>query len=118
MTSAALDTLAYAKRLRDAGVPVAQAEAHAEAARDFVSGDLATKADVVALQASGKADLAELKAEISALKSDLGSFRADVDQRFVMVDQKLQALEQRLIVKLGAMLVVGVAVLGTIFRLT
>ncbi len=32
----AFDTLSYAKRLREAGVPVGQAEAHAEAARDFI----------------------------------------------------------------------------------
>src|ERR1700684_1957397 len=31
----ALDTLGYAKHLRDHGVPSDQAEAHAEAARDF-----------------------------------------------------------------------------------
>jgi hypothetical protein len=31
----AFDTLGYAKRLRDAGISVEQAEAHAEAARDL-----------------------------------------------------------------------------------
>jgi hypothetical protein len=42
----AFDTLGYAKRLRDAGVPQAQAEAHAEAAREFVMGELVTKTDL------------------------------------------------------------------------
>jgi hypothetical protein len=42
----AMDTLGYAKRLRDAGVPQQQAEAHAEAARDFVMGELVTKTDL------------------------------------------------------------------------
>ena len=42
----AFDTLAFSKRLRDKGVPQEQAEAHAEAIREFVMTDLATKADI------------------------------------------------------------------------
>jgi len=42
----AFDTLGYAKRLRDAGISTAQAEAHAEAARDFVMAELVTKTDL------------------------------------------------------------------------
>jgi hypothetical protein len=44
----AFDTLGYAKRLRDAGVPQQQAEAHAEAAREFVMAELCTKTDLAA----------------------------------------------------------------------
>jgi hypothetical protein len=42
----AFDTLGYAKRLRDGGVPNPQAEAHAEAARDFIMTKLVTKQDL------------------------------------------------------------------------
>jgi hypothetical protein len=42
----AFDTLGYAKRLRDGGVPNAQAEAHAEAAREFIMTELVTKQDL------------------------------------------------------------------------
>ena len=42
----AFDTLGYSKRLREAGVPQQQAEAHAEAAREFVMGELVTKTDL------------------------------------------------------------------------
>jgi hypothetical protein len=42
----AFDTLGYAKRLREAGVPQQEAEAHAEAAREFVMGELVTKSDL------------------------------------------------------------------------
>jgi hypothetical protein len=42
----ALDTLGYAKHLRDHGVPNEQAEAHGEAARDFVMTELVTKLDL------------------------------------------------------------------------
>ena len=41
-------TLGYAKRLRDAGVPNPQAEAHAEAAREFIMGEVVTKTDMQA----------------------------------------------------------------------
>ena len=42
----AFDTLGYAKRLREAGIPQAQAEAHAEAAREFSMAELVTKTDL------------------------------------------------------------------------
>jgi hypothetical protein len=44
----AFDTLGYAKRLRSAGISQEQAEAHAEAARDFVMAELVTKSDLQA----------------------------------------------------------------------
>jgi hypothetical protein len=43
-----LDTLGYAKHLRESGVPSNQAEAHAEAARDFTMAELVTKIDLEA----------------------------------------------------------------------
>jgi hypothetical protein len=42
----AFDSLSYAKHLRDHGVPQDQAEAHAEAARQFIMAELVTKADL------------------------------------------------------------------------
>jgi hypothetical protein len=42
----AFDTLGYAKRLRDAGLPANEAEVHAEAARDFIMAELMTKQDL------------------------------------------------------------------------
>jgi hypothetical protein len=46
--SIAFDTLGYAKRLREAGVNQKTAEAHAEAARDFIMAELVTKTDLAA----------------------------------------------------------------------
>jgi hypothetical protein len=43
----AFHTLGYAKRLRERGIPPDQAEAHAEAARDFIMIHLVTKEDLV-----------------------------------------------------------------------
>jgi len=64
MTTLTMDTLAYAKRLRGAGINDRQAEAMAEALAAEIygaGGELATKADLVA-------GLAELRTEISALE--------------------------------------------------
>lgn len=44
----AFDTLGYSKRLREAGYSQKQAEAHAEAARDFIMAELVTKTDLTA----------------------------------------------------------------------
>jgi hypothetical protein len=42
----AFDTLGYSKRLQEGGIPRSQADAHAEAARDFVMTELVTKTDL------------------------------------------------------------------------
>ena len=42
----AFDTLSFARHLRDHGVPQEQAEAHAEAARQFIMVELVTKQDL------------------------------------------------------------------------
>ena len=66
MTASApgFDTLAYARRLKEAGVDEAQAEAHAEAVRDATTEGVATKADIVRLEAKIETGLASLKADV------------------------------------------------------
>ena len=73
------DTLAYARALKGAGVPEQQAEAHAEALRDIVSDEVATKIDIAsvktdlaAVEANLKTDIAELKGEVNLLKWMMG----------------------------------------------
>jgi len=64
MSTAIFDTLQYAKRLREAGVPEKQAEVQAEALREIEQSrfdELATKADI-----------ARLEGEIKLLKWMLG----------------------------------------------
>ena len=48
--SATFDSLGYAKRLESVGVPRAQAEAQADALRDLIEGQLATKRDLRELE--------------------------------------------------------------------
>ena len=88
----AFDTLGYAKRLRDAGISQGQAEAHAEAAREFVMGDLVTKADLLVV-----------KADLQALRADLHA--------------AMDTLSLRLTLRLGVMLAAGLATLAAIIKL-
>src|SRR5579872_6079504 len=66
MPSAHFDTLAYCKRLKNAGVPEAQAEAHAEALAETVDKNLATKQDIKTL----KHDIKELRHDIKTLEKN------------------------------------------------
>ena len=65
------DTLVYARRLKEAGVDEAQAEAHAEAVRDAITEGVATKADI----ADVRTDIARLEARM--LKVAIGIVAAN-----------------------------------------
>ena len=96
----AFDSLGYAKRLRDRGIPQEQAEAHAEAARDFIMAELVTKPDLFAV----KADLQNAMASLEA--------RMKVD-----MENLSENLSLRLTVRLGVMLAAGIAALAAIMKL-
>jgi hypothetical protein len=83
----------YARRLQDAGISRSQAEAHADAAREFDMGELVTK-------------------------TDLQTAIAHVDAKFETFDSKLENLSLRLTARLGVMLAAGIALLGAINKLT
>ena len=106
----AFDTLGYAKRLRDAGVTSEQAEAHAEAARDFIMTELVTKTD--------------LETAETILRQEMALGFQRVDARFQQVDARFQQLEAaidnltlRMTVRLGGMIAVAVAILAAINKL-
>jgi hypothetical protein len=81
----AFDTLGYAKRLRDA-------EAHAEAAREFIMTELLTKQDLLVI----KQDLLATKQELQAA---------------------MDTLALRLTVQLGGIVVAGLGALALLIRL-
>ena len=115
------DSLGYAKRLRDRGVPNDQAEAHAEAARDFLMPELATKADVLAI----KSDLlateqrlrTEFRAGITELQTELRTGIAELRTSVSELDTRIDTQTLRLTVRLGAMLVVGFGALATVLTI-
>jgi hypothetical protein len=86
----AFDSLGYAKHLREGGVPQEQAEAHAEAVRDYVIQEIATKADLQAMESKLTAALNQLEGRLTL----------------------------KLTLRLGAMIAAGVAILAAIVKLT
>jgi hypothetical protein len=114
----AIDTLSYARRLEQAGVPRAQAEAHAEAVHALVREEVATKADVETVKRDLQRDLQEvearLKSEIRELDLRLGGKIDGVETR---LDAKIDQLESRIAVKLGGMLAPAVALTVALVKL-
>jgi len=97
------DTLGFSKRLREGGVPQEQAEAHAEAARDFVMAELVTKTD---LQAALLSLETRLEAKIGDLEAKIGGLEAKIENQSL-----------RLTIRLGIMLAAGIAALAAIIKL-
>ncbi|OJY74666.1 MAG: hypothetical protein BGP12_06850 [Rhodospirillales bacterium 70-18] len=110
----AFDSLAYAKRLRDAGVDAKQAEAHAESARDFVMGELVTRHDLEVVRR-------ELDTSIAAVRGDLDTTRRELDTSIAAARRDTEsAIDRqtlRLTVRLGGIVAIGVAALATIIKL-
>lgn len=78
MTTLTFDTLAYVKKLREAGVDEKQAEAQAAALATVLksgTGDLATQRDVESLRSDLKRDLEVLRSE---LKKDIAETKAEL----------------------------------------
>ena|ERR1043166_191115 len=98
------DSLGYAKRLRGSGVPQEQAEAHAEAARDFIMAELVTKSDLLATKQELQT---ELRTSVAELRTGIAEVRSNMDTQTL-----------RLTVRLGAMLAVAIGALATIMKLT
>jgi len=81
----ALDTLAYARRLREAGFSERQAEGQAEALAAAMTDTLATRQD-----------LRELETRIDARLDRVDARFDRVDARFVQVDSRIDSLERRM----------------------
>ena len=84
------DSLGYARHLREHGVPQEQAEAHADAARMFIMRELVTNEDL----------------------------RLALDNAVLQLTNRIDNLSLRLTVRTGVMIAAGVAILGTLLKLT
>lgn len=96
MSAIAFDTLAYAKKLKLAGVPEAQAEVQAEAMAELVEERLATKRD------------------LKDLEERLVSQMRGMEER---LNSKIQELEYKMTLRLGSMMVVAVGLVATLVKL-
>lgn len=101
--SFAFDTLSFARFLREHGVSPEHAEAHAEAARQFIMTELVTKQDLLLLRQDLQAASAQYDIKLSHLSAQF--------------DSKLDNLSLRLTVRLGVMLTAGIAAIATLSKL-
>lgn len=85
----ALDTLAYALRLREAGFTEQQAEGQAQALAAAMTDTLATKQDLNDFAMATKQNLREFEVRIDARF-------AQVDARFAQIDVRFDYLEKHL----------------------
>ena len=86
------DTLGYSKHLRHAGVSMAEADAHAEAARDFIMSEIATRQDMLAV-----------RQDLSVAKDELRG--------------RIDTVGLRVIVQLGLLVAASVATLAVLIKL-
>ncbi|MBM3509866.1 MAG: hypothetical protein FJX61_06975 [Alphaproteobacteria bacterium] len=108
------DTLDFARRLKDAGVPGVQAEAHAQVIAEMVLTDVATKADLDQVK---RELLQAVDARFASADARFAAFEHKVDARFAAVDQKIERLRDQLTLRLGALIVVGISALAALQRL-
>ena len=143
----AFDTLGYAKRLRDTGIPTIEAEAHAEAAREFIMAELATRADLEVTRRELESSIGllrrDLESSIGLLRRDLessagtlrrdlessaGTLRQHIDSSLAAIHQEMAAMRRevraamdnmglKLPVRLGTMIAVGFGALAALLKL-
>jgi hypothetical protein len=68
-----------------------------------------------------KTELAEFRAYVDGrfnlMKTDLAEFRAYVDGRFNLVGEQMNSMMNRIVIRLGALMVVLTGLLGTVLTL-
>lgn len=131
----AFDTLSYARRLQEAGVPTQEAGAHADAARQFIMAELVTKADMEIVHQQFTAVHAELgsvreevasvrrefREDIAGVKRDLVETKRDLQESMLSLRREMTALianaELRVTVRLGFLMAVGIGILAALIKL-
>lgn len=111
MAVAAFDTHKFVRRLKEAGVPEAQAEAMSDAFKEAQGeAEFATKQDI-----------AELKQEMVLLRRDLKELETrlthDLNGLETKLTRDLKEMEMRLTIRLGLMLTVAVGAVATLVKL-
>ena len=137
------DTLKYAKRLTEAGIPPDHAEAQAQALSDVLADTIVVPGDLVLLKADLLSRIELLRQELTAsielvrqeLTGSIELLRQETLAKFELARRELDALEQRFNAKLealeqringkfktlhwvlGAMLVLHIATLAKLFSM-
>jgi hypothetical protein len=117
----ALDTLAYARRLREAGFSDAQAEGQAEALAATMTDTLATKQDLGEVRHEVHELQIRMEAGFAAAKESLREMELRMDTRFreqtAQVRSELAELERRMTMRFGTVTVAAIGAVSAIVKL-
>jgi hypothetical protein len=117
----ALDTLAYARRLREAGLTEAQAEGHAEALAAAMTDTIATKQDLRELEVRIDARFTQVDARFGRIETRLDYLEKHIDTRLAehtaRFEGRLADLERRMTIRLGSVTVAAVAAVSAIVKM-
>jgi len=114
MNAVPFDTLNMARRLQASGLEGQVAAGLVDALVEAMTGaDLATKSDVGSVAASVDGLRTELKGEIAALRTELKGDAVILRTEF---KSDLELLRRDIVIKCGAMMVMGVGVMITAMR--
>ena len=126
-----IDTHSAVKQLVEGGMSESLAETVVQTQQQLVGGEVATRADLAGVKvdlAGVKADLAEVKVdlnqvrqelnqEISKLRHEMELVRKDVDALDQRLTEKLNRQTSDMTVRLGGLIVLGIAILEALRRL-
>lgn len=93
------DTLQYVKKLKEAGVGEQAAEVQAEALKEIIENNLATKQD------------------IRDLRQDTASLKKDLTRDMEFIKRDIELVKKDLTIRLGSMMVVAVSILSILITL-
>ena len=117
----ALDTLAYARRLREAGFSEQQAEGQAQALAAAMTDTLATKQDLREFEVRIDARFAHVNARFLQIDTRLTEQEKRLELRFseqaARFDGKLADLERRMTLRLGGITVAGIGVVSALVKI-
>ena len=107
----AFDTLAYVKKLKEAGVPEVQAEAQAEAFAEIIDERLATNQGMKELEVALKRDLKELE---TTLKHDMKELETTLKRDMKELEIRLK---HDLTLRFGTMMAASIVIVATLVKL-
>jgi hypothetical protein len=113
----AIDTLAYARRLREAGFTEQQAEGQAEALAAAMTDTLATKQDLRELETRVDARFAQVDVRLTELDRRMDErLTSRLNEQTAMLRAEMADLERRMTMRLGGITVAGIGVVSALVK--
>jgi hypothetical protein len=117
----ALDTLAYARRLREAGFSEQQAEGQAEALAAAMTDTLATKQDLREVETRIDGRFAQVDARFAQIDARFDHlerhFELRLNEQTAILRSEIADLERRMTMRLGGITVASVGLFSAIAKL-